>query len=31
MNISSSKSSSYSDFILWEVHKVLSKIEMEEI
>lgn len=31
MNINSSKSSSYADFILWEVHKVLSKIEMEEI
>ena len=31
MNITSSKSRSYSDFILNEVYKVLSKIEMEEI
>ncbi len=31
MNISPSKSNSYADFILQEVQKVLSKIEMEEV
>lgn len=31
MKITYSKSSSYAEFILWEVHKVLSKIEIEEI